>query len=128
VYTSIDTSPDYEADINDKLIKRTREDSSMFFPSFLELKADFVCLIYEENVEDIFFLEADVFSSLAYDEELVSNTEQEKPIFDEYPSEYDEEKSFFIASLEPRSMVHVYDNYESDHWQSHGGEKEELNV
>jgi hypothetical protein len=25
-------------------------------------------------------------------------------------------------------MVHVYDNYESDPWESHGGENEEINV
>jgi hypothetical protein len=42
VYTSIDISPDYEVEINDKLVKKTREDSSLFFPRFLELKADFV--------------------------------------------------------------------------------------
>jgi hypothetical protein len=33
-----------------------------------------------------------------------------------------------MASLEPCSMVPVYDNYESDPWESHEGEKEELNV
>jgi hypothetical protein len=33
-----------------------------------------------------------------------------------------------MASLEPHNMVHVYDNYESDPWESHEGEKEELNV
>jgi hypothetical protein len=25
-------------------------------------------------------------------------------------------------------MVHVYDNYELDHWEGHEGEKEEINV
>jgi hypothetical protein len=34
VYTSVDISPDYEAEINDKLVKKTREDSSLFFPRF----------------------------------------------------------------------------------------------
>jgi hypothetical protein len=35
VYTSVDISPDYEVEINDKLVKKkTREDSSLFFPSF----------------------------------------------------------------------------------------------
>jgi hypothetical protein len=29
-----------------------------------------------------------------------------------------------MASLEPRSMVHVYDNYESDPWEIHEEEKE----
>jgi hypothetical protein len=48
--------------------------------------------------------------------------------FYEYPNEDDEEHIFFIASLEPRSMVPVYDNYEYDPWESLGGEKEELNV
>jgi hypothetical protein len=31
---TVDISPDYEAEINDKLVKKTREDSSLFFPSF----------------------------------------------------------------------------------------------
>jgi hypothetical protein len=92
------------------------------------LKEDFVCFYYEENAEDISILETYVFSSPSYDEEVVSNTDQEEPIFDEYPSEDDEEKSFFIASLEPRSMVPVYDSYEFDPWEIHGGEKEEINV
>jgi hypothetical protein len=39
--------------------------------------------------------------------------------FYEYPSEDDEEQNFFMASLEPCSMVPVYDNE---------GEKEEINV
>jgi hypothetical protein len=47
VYYAIDISPDYEAEINDKLVKKTREDSSLFFPSFSELKVDFVCCSYE---------------------------------------------------------------------------------
>jgi hypothetical protein len=128
VYTSVDISPDYEAKINDKLVKKAREDSSQFFPSFSELKAKFVCCSYKENAEDIFVLETDVFRGPAYDEEVVSNTDQEQPIFAEYPSEDDEEKSFFMAYLEPRSMVLVYDNYESDPWESHEVEKEELNV
>ena len=92
------------------------------------MKADFVCCSYEENVEDMFFLETYVFRSLAYDEEVVSNIDQEQPIFYEYPNEDDEEQSFFIASLEPRSVVLVYDNYEFDPCDSYGGEKEELNV
>jgi hypothetical protein len=128
VYSAVDISPDYEAEINDKLVKKTREDSSLFFPSFSELKADFVYCSYEENSEDIFVLETNVFGSHAYDEEVVSNTDQKQPIFYEYPSEDDEEQSFFMASLEPCSMVPIYDNYESDPWEGHEGEKEELNV
>jgi hypothetical protein len=85
------------------------------------LKADFVCCSYEENAEDIFFLETNVFCSPTYDEEVVSNIDQEQPIFDEYPSKDDEKQIFFIASLEPHSMVPVYDNYESNSWESHGG-------
>jgi hypothetical protein len=42
VYTSVDIYLDYEAEINDKLVKKTREYSSLFFPRFSELKADFV--------------------------------------------------------------------------------------
>jgi hypothetical protein len=34
VYSAIDISPDYGAEINDKLVKKTREYSSVFFPSF----------------------------------------------------------------------------------------------
>jgi hypothetical protein len=33
-----------------------------------------------------------------------------------------------MASLEPRSMVPIYDDYEFDHWEGHEGEKEEINV
>jgi hypothetical protein len=39
-------------------------------------------------------LETYVFGSPAYDEEVVSNTDQKQPIFDEYPSEDDEEQIF----------------------------------
>jgi hypothetical protein len=92
------------------------------------LKAVFVHFSYEGNAEDIFFIKTNVFSSLAYDKEVVSNIDQEQPIFYEYPSEDDEEQSFFMASLEPCSMVPVYDNYGFDPWESHEGEKEELNV
>jgi hypothetical protein len=46
VYTLVDISPDYEAEINDKLVKKTREDSSLFFPRFSELKENlFVSLM-----------------------------------------------------------------------------------
>jgi hypothetical protein len=92
------------------------------------LKEDFVCCSYEENEKDISVLEKNFFSSPSYDEEVVSNTDQEQPIFEEYATEDDEEWSFFISSLEPHSLAPIYDNYESDPWESHGGEKEELNV
>jgi hypothetical protein len=39
------------------------------------LKADFVCFSYEEITEDISFFETDVFGILAYDEEVISNTD-----------------------------------------------------
>jgi hypothetical protein len=39
---TVDISPNYEAKINDKLVKKNREVSSFCFPSFSELKADFV--------------------------------------------------------------------------------------
>jgi hypothetical protein len=120
VYSAVDISPDCEAEIDDKLVTKAREDSSIFFPSFSELKADFACFSYEGNAEDILVLETNVFGSPAYDEEVISNTDQEQPTFDEYPSEDDEEKRF--------SMVPVYDDYESDPWESHEGEMEELNV
>jgi hypothetical protein len=81
VYTSVDISSEYEDEINDRLVKKTREASSLFFPTFSELKADFVCCSYEGNAEDISFLETNVFRSLAYYEEVVSNTDQEQPIF-----------------------------------------------
>jgi hypothetical protein len=45
---AVDISPDYEAEIDDKLVKKTREDSSLFFPSFSELKADFVCSLMKK--------------------------------------------------------------------------------
>ena len=109
MYSTVDISPDCEAKIDDKLIKRTREDLSMFFPRFSYLKAD-------------------VLGSPTYDEEVVSNADQKQPIFYEHPNEDDKEKSFFMASLEPHSMVHVYDDYEYDPCEGHEGENEELNV
>jgi hypothetical protein len=57
-----------------------------------------------------------------------SRYDQKQPIFDEYPSEDDKEKIFFMDSLEPHRMVPVYDDYEYDPWEVHEGEKEELNV
>jgi hypothetical protein len=92
------------------------------------LKVNVVCFSYEENAGDIPILEAYFFANTAYDEEVVSNTNQKQPFFDEYPSEDDEEQSLSMASLEPCSMVHVYDNYKSNPWEGHEGEKEEINV
>jgi hypothetical protein len=128
VYFAVDISPNYEAEIDDKLVKNTREDSSLVFPRFLELKADLFCCSYEENVDDIYVLETNCFGSPNYDEEVVSNTDQKQPIFDEYLSEEDKEQSLFMVSLEPHRIVPVYDDYESDPWEGHAGEKEELNV
>jgi predicted phage tail component-like protein len=56
VYYVVDISLDYEVEIDDKLVKITREVSSLFIPRFLELKANFVCFSCEENAEDIFIL------------------------------------------------------------------------
>jgi hypothetical protein len=114
VYSVVDISPNCEAEIDDKIFKRTREYLSLFFPSVSYLKEDVVCFSYGENVEDIPVLEADVLGIPSYDQEVVSNVDQKQPIFEEYPSEDDEEKSFSMASLEPRIMVHVYDDYEYD--------------
>jgi hypothetical protein len=80
-------------------------------------EADVVCCSYEENAEDISVPESDVLSSPACEEEVVADTDREQPIFDEYPSEGDEEQIFF--------MVPVYDDYESDPWGSHEEEEEQ---
>jgi hypothetical protein len=50
----------------------------------------------------------------------MSNTNQEKIIFDEYPIEDDKEKS--------SPMVPIYYDCESDPYESHEGEEEEPNV
>jgi hypothetical protein len=84
-----------------------------------ELEADFACHSYEENAEDIPVLEEDVLGSPTCDEEVMSYNDQEQTTFYGYPSEDDEEQSF--------SIVLFYDDYESDPWESHEGEKEELN-
>jgi hypothetical protein len=83
-------------------------------------KADFACCSHEGNAEDIPVHETDVFGSPAYDEEVISSTDQEQTTFDKYPSTDDEEHSF--------SMVLVYDDYKSSPWESHEGEMEEINV
>jgi hypothetical protein len=55
------------------------------------LEADFSCFSYEENAEDILVLETNVLGSPAYDEEVMSDTDQEQTTFDGYPNEDDEE-------------------------------------
>jgi hypothetical protein len=62
-------------------------------------------------------LEIDVLGSPAYDEEVMSDTDQEQTTFNEYPSEDDEEQS--------SSMVPIYSDCETDPGESHEGEKEE---
>jgi hypothetical protein len=77
-----------------------------YFSARIEgLEADFACRSYEENVEDIPVLEMDVLGSPAYDEEVMSDTDQE------------EEQSF--------SMIPVYSDCETDPGESQEGEKEE---
>jgi hypothetical protein len=51
-----------------------------------ELKEDFSRRSYEENAEDILVLETDVLGSPAYDEEVMSDTDQEQMNFDGYPT------------------------------------------
>jgi hypothetical protein len=46
VYYAVDISPHYETRTDNKLVKRTREYFSLFFPSFSDLKADVVCFSY----------------------------------------------------------------------------------
>jgi hypothetical protein len=41
------------------------------------LKEDYVCFSYEGNTEDIFVHDTDVFGNPSYDEEVISNTDQE---------------------------------------------------
>jgi TFIIF-interacting CTD phosphatase-like protein len=100
----------------------------MFFPRFSYLKADVVCYSYGENVEDIYVLEKYFFGIHVYDEEVISNIDQENHIFDEYPSEDKEEQNLSMASLDPCSMVPVYDNYQPNHCKGHEGEKEGINM
>jgi hypothetical protein len=82
-----------------------------------ELKAYFSQHSYEENAEDISVLEIEVLYSPYYDEEVISNIDQEQMTFDGYPNEDDEEQSF--------SMVHIYGDCESNPRESHEGEKGE---
>jgi hypothetical protein len=50
------------------------------------LKVDFVCFSYEGNAEDISVLETYVFSIPAYDEEVVSNIDQENQFLMNIPA------------------------------------------
>jgi hypothetical protein len=79
-----------------------------------KLKADRACCSYED-AEDIPVLETDVLGSPTYDKEVISDTGQEQTTCDEYPSEDDEEQS--------SPMVLVYDDYDSDPWESHEEEE-----
>jgi hypothetical protein len=72
---------------------------------------------HEENVEDISVPRSDVLNNPACEEEVVADTDQEHPIFDEYPIEDDEEHKF--------PMGPIYDDYDSDPWESHEEEKEQ---
>jgi hypothetical protein len=119
VYSAKYFSPDYEAEIDEKLAAKAREDSSMFFHSFSESKAEFVFLSYKEYAEDISILQTDVLGNPTYDEEVILYTGREQTTCDGYPSEDDEEQS--------SPMVHVYYDCEYDPSESHEGEKEEPN-
>jgi hypothetical protein len=81
------------------------------------LEEDFSHRSYEEDAEDIPVLETNVLGSPAYDEEVMSDTDQEQTSFDGYPSEDDEKQS--------SSMVPDYSDCETDPGESHEGEKEE---
>jgi hypothetical protein len=72
------------------------------------LKADFSRRSYEENTEDITVLEIDVLGIHYYDAKVMSDTDQEQMIVDEYPNEDDEEQS--------SPMVTIYYDSESDSW------------
>jgi hypothetical protein len=85
--------------------------------SIEELKAVFSHRSYEENTEDIPVLETNVLEIPAYDEEVMSDADQEQTIVDGYPNEDDGEKIF--------SMVPVFGDCESDPGENHEGEKGE---
>jgi hypothetical protein len=63
VYSAEDFSLDYEAEIDEKPAAKAREDSSMFFPSFSESKADFFCCSYKGDAEEISVLETNILGS-----------------------------------------------------------------
>jgi hypothetical protein len=91
MFSAVDISPEYGTEIDDKLVKRTSEDFSLFLPRFSGLKAEVVCFSCEENAEDISVPETNVLGNLSYEGEVVTDTDRKQPIFDEYPSEDDEE-------------------------------------
>jgi hypothetical protein len=113
VYSVEYFSPDYTTEIDENLAAKDREYSSMFFPTFSESKAEFVCFFYKVDAEDIPVLEIDILGSPTYEEEVISDTVQEKTTCDGYPIEEDEEQS--------SPMVPVYYDCESDPWEIHEG-------
>jgi hypothetical protein len=89
-----------------------------------------------EDAEDIPALGAEVLDNPVCEEEVISNTEQEQPIFYEYPSEEEEGLDMQLFSspaviTKPQNEEHnfpmgpVYDDYESDPWESQEEEPEE---
>jgi hypothetical protein len=84
-----------------------------------EVKEDRSCCSYK-YAEDILVLETYVLDIPTYEKEVILDTGQEKTTCDEYPNEDDKDQS--------SPMVPVYYDFESDPWESHEGEKEELNV
>jgi hypothetical protein len=84
------------------------------------LEEDFARHSYEEYAEDTSILETEVLGSPAYDEGVMSDTDQEQTNFDEYPSEDDEKQS--------DSMVPDFSDFETDLEESHEGEKEESHL
>jgi hypothetical protein len=72
VQAALSFSPDCEVE----------EDPSLSFPSSHDLKEDFICCSYEEEIVDDFVLEANIFDNLASDEVIVSNIEQEQFVVD----------------------------------------------
>jgi len=89
-----------------------------------------------EDVEDIPALGEEVLDNPVCLEEVISNVEQEQPIFYEYPSEEEEGVDMHLFSspaviTKPHNEEHnffmglVYDDYESDPWESQEEEPEE---
>jgi hypothetical protein len=88
------------------------DESSLSLPCSLTSDENFVCCSYEKNVEDISVLETNVFNNPTYDEKIVSNTNQEQPIFDEYS--YEEEQIPTSHFVDLRRNQLVYASYELD--------------
>jgi hypothetical protein len=91
-------SPDYTTEIDENLAAKDREYSSMCFPSFSESKPDFVCFFYKVDVEDISVLEANILGIPTYEEEVISDTVQEKTTCNGYPIKEDEEQELSHGS------------------------------